>query len=152
VSWSIDVFLSVELRRSGLPAVGARPRSALGEGASGPLPRNLEPEIERQVARVLILADEPILKRPFVVALVEDALPHACEVDRPVCERVKRCPQRYSRYHACESDGGCPSSREVARYNLAIPAYPLYLWGIRDRSSATCYRNGRLVRSFDLCC
>jgi len=43
---------------------------ALAEGVSAYLPLNLEPEIERQIERVLILADEPILKRPFAVALV----------------------------------------------------------------------------------
>src|SRR5258708_7976548 len=32
--------------------------------ATAYLPLNLEPEMERQVERVLILADEPILKRP----------------------------------------------------------------------------------------
>ncbi len=34
-------------------------------GVSAYLPLNLEPEMERQIERVLILADEPILKRPF---------------------------------------------------------------------------------------
>ena len=64
------------------------------------LPLNLEPEMERQIERVLILADEPILKRPFAVALVEDALPQACMVDKPLCTKVKRYLQRYSRDYA----------------------------------------------------
>jgi hypothetical protein len=74
--------------------------AAIADGVSGYLPLNLEPEMERQVERVLILADEPILKRPFAVALVELALPKACEVDKALCERVKRYLQRYSRDYA----------------------------------------------------
>lgn len=73
---------------------------ARADGVSAYLPLNLEPEIERQIERVLILADEPILKRPFAVKLVEDALPQACEVDRFLCEKVRRYLQRYSRDYA----------------------------------------------------
>ena len=73
---------------------------AAAGGVSGYLPLNLEPEMERQIERVLILADEPILKRPFAVALVEDALPQACMVDKPLCTKVKRYLQRYSRDYA----------------------------------------------------
>src|SRR6202166_2693652 len=73
---------------------------AQAAGVSAYLPLNLEPEVERQVERVLILADEPILKRPFAVALVELALPKACEVDKALCERVKRYLQRYTRDYA----------------------------------------------------
>jgi hypothetical protein len=73
---------------------------ALADGVSAYLPLNLEPEIERQIERVLILADEPILKRPFAVALVEDALPQACEVDKLLCKKVRRYLERYSRDYA----------------------------------------------------
>jgi hypothetical protein len=76
------------------------PQSALGAGVSSYLPLNLEPEMERQIERVLILADEPILKRPFAVALVEDALPQACKIDKPLCTKVKRYLERYSRDYA----------------------------------------------------
>jgi Capsule assembly protein Wzi len=74
--------------------------AARADGVSGYLPLNLEPEMERQIERVLILADEPILKRPFAVKLVEDALPQACMVDKPLCTKVKRYLQRYSRDYA----------------------------------------------------
>ena len=73
---------------------------ASAEGVSAYIPLNLEPEMERQIERVLIIADEPILKRPFAVALVEDALPQACSVDAALCEKVKRYLQRYSRDYA----------------------------------------------------
>src|ERR1700737_709795 len=73
---------------------------AMADGVSAYLPLNLEPEMERQIERVMILADEPILKRPFSVAVVQYALPKACEVDKSLCEKVKRYLQRYSRDYA----------------------------------------------------
>jgi hypothetical protein len=69
-------------------------------GVSAYLPLTLEPEIERQIERVLILADEPILKRPFAVALVQLALPQACQIDKPLCTKVSRYLERYSRDYA----------------------------------------------------
>jgi hypothetical protein len=80
--------------------LGALMQPARAGGLSGYLPLNLEPEMERQIERVLILADEPILKRPFAVELVEDALPQACKVDKPLCMKVKKYLQRYSRDYA----------------------------------------------------
>src|SRR3984893_5147768 len=71
--------------------------TAPADGVSAYLPLNLEPEIERQIERVLILADEPVLKRPFAVALVELALPEACKRDRALCAKVKKYLERYSR-------------------------------------------------------
>jgi hypothetical protein len=65
-------------------------------GVTAYIPLNLEPEMERQIERVLILANEPILKRPIPVALVLLALPEACEKDKPLCLRVKRYLQRYA--------------------------------------------------------
>ncbi len=64
------------------------------------LPLNLEPEVERQIERVLILADEPVLKRPIPVELVKLALPQACKVDKPLCKKVERYLERYSRDYA----------------------------------------------------
>src|ERR1039457_2534342 len=69
---------------------------ALANGVSNYLPLNLEPEAERQIERVLILADEPVLKRPFAVALVQLALPKACERDKALCIKVKKYLERYS--------------------------------------------------------
>jgi hypothetical protein len=80
--------------------LGAALQPALAAGVSSYLPLNLEPEMERQIERVLILADEPILKRPFAVALVEDALPQACKIDKPLCTKVKKYLERYSRDYA----------------------------------------------------
>src|SRR5271169_2207314 len=77
-------------------ALAQAPAVVQAAGVSAYIPLNLEPEMERQIERVLILANEPILKRPFAVALVEMALPQACEVDKPLCERVRKYLERYS--------------------------------------------------------
>ena len=80
--------------------LGLASAAAHAEGVTAYLPLNLEPEIERQIERVLILADEPILKRPFSVQLVELALPQACAVDKVLCAKVRKYLQRYSRDYA----------------------------------------------------
>jgi hypothetical protein len=85
--------------RAGLVFVITGP-TALAGGVSAYLPLNLEPEMERQIERVLILADEPILKRPIPVELVRLALPQACRIDKPLCDKVGRYLERYSRDYA----------------------------------------------------
>lgn len=70
---------------------------AAARGVSPYLPLNLEPEIERQIERVLILADKPVMTRPIAAATVLDALPKACEVDAALCRRVEAYLQRYMR-------------------------------------------------------
>ena len=71
--------------------------AAYALGVSPYLPLNLDPEVETQVERVLILGDEPVMTRPIPAALVLDALPKACKVDRPLCESVRRYLDRYMR-------------------------------------------------------
>ena len=80
--------------------IAAAAMSARAGGVSAYLPLNLEPETERQIEPVLILADEPVLKRPFAVALVQLALPKACERDKALCIKVKKYLERYSRDYA----------------------------------------------------
>ncbi len=80
--------------------IGSAPHAARADGVSAYLPLHLEPEMERQIERVLILADEPILKRPFAVGLVELALPKACERDKVLCVKVKKYLERYSKDYA----------------------------------------------------
>jgi hypothetical protein len=69
---------------------------AYGRGVSPYLPLNLEPEIERQIERVLILADKPVMKRPIAAATVLDALPKACKIDAVLCRQVKRYLGRFT--------------------------------------------------------
>ena len=64
-------------------------------GVTPYLPLNLDPEVEYQVERVLILGDEPVMTRPIPAAMVLDALPKACKVDRPLCESVGHYLDRY---------------------------------------------------------
>jgi hypothetical protein len=64
--------------------------SAHARGVSPYLPVDLSPEIERKIERVLILAEQPALKRPIAAAAVLDALPRACERDAALCADVRR--------------------------------------------------------------
>ncbi len=59
-------------------------------GVSPYLPIDISPEIERKIERVLILGDQPALKRPIAAATVLDALPRACERDAALCADVRR--------------------------------------------------------------
>src|SRR5690242_3646174 len=70
--------------------------TAAGRGVSPYLPLNLEPEMEAQIERVLILAGKPVMRRPIAAATVLDAIPAACKVDQVLCERVARYLARYT--------------------------------------------------------
>jgi len=69
---------------------------SFGRGVTPYLPLNLEPEIESQIERVLILGDQPVLTRPIAAAMVIKALPKACKIDAALCERVERYLARYT--------------------------------------------------------
>src|SRR4030088_2242276 len=69
---------------------------AVGRGVSPYLPLKLDPEIEAQIERVLILADKPVMRRPIAAATVLDALPKACKMDQALCQRVGRYLARYT--------------------------------------------------------
>ncbi|MGH8208984.1 MAG: capsule assembly Wzi family protein [Steroidobacteraceae bacterium] len=69
---------------------------AFGAGVTPYLPLNLEPEIESQIERVLILGDQPVMTRPIAAATVLEALPKACKVDAALCQRVQRYLARYT--------------------------------------------------------
>jgi hypothetical protein len=64
-------------------------------GVSPYLPLNLSPELEREVERVLILGDRPVMTRPIPAAAVLDALPKACAIDPVLCRRVRRALKPY---------------------------------------------------------
>jgi len=69
--------------------------AASARGVSPYLPLNLEPEMEAQIERVLILAERPVMSRPIAAATVLDALPKASKIDPALCERVRRYLERY---------------------------------------------------------
>jgi hypothetical protein len=79
-----------------LGLLGLTAHDVRADGVTAYLPLNLEPEVERQIERVLILAEEPILKRPIAINLVQIALPAACLRDPVLCARVKKYLERYS--------------------------------------------------------
>src|SRR6202042_2884699 len=67
-------------------------------GVTPYLPLNLEPEIESQIERVLILGDQPVLTRPIAAATVIKALPKACKKDAELCHRVEQYLARYTHH------------------------------------------------------
>jgi Capsule assembly protein Wzi len=71
-------------------------------GVSPYLPLNLDPELEREVERVLILGDISVMTRPIPAARVIDALPKACAIDPILCRRVRRALKRYMQDSAVE--------------------------------------------------
>src|SRR6516164_5508181 len=71
-------------------------------GVSPYLPLNLAPELEREVERVLILGDKPVMTRPIPAAMVLDALPKACAIDPVLCGRVRRALKAYMQDSALE--------------------------------------------------
>lgn len=76
---------------------GVAASAAHARGASPYLPLNQSPEVERQIERVLLLADRPVTSRPIAAATVLDALPAACKVDEVLCASVRRYLNRYMR-------------------------------------------------------
>src|SRR4051812_13501255 len=73
----------------------AVPGSALARGVSPYLPLNLEPEMEAQIERVLILGDQPALTRPIPAAVVLEALPKARAIDPELAADVERYLRRF---------------------------------------------------------
>jgi Capsule assembly protein Wzi len=94
---------------------------ALARGVSPYLPLNLDPEVERQVERVLILADKPVMTRPIPAGLVLDALPKACKVDAVLCEHVRHFLKNYMK----ETGIGFASLEGSASSGKADPIMPL---------------------------
>src|SRR5438045_8130910 len=68
---------------------------AYARGVTPYLPLNLDPEVEREVERVLILGGQPVMTRPIPAAVVLDALPKASEDDAVLCSRVRRASKQY---------------------------------------------------------
>jgi hypothetical protein len=69
--------------------------TATARGVSPYLPLKIAPEVERQIERVLLLANVPVMTRPIAAATVLDALPKARERDPVLCAQVERYLQRY---------------------------------------------------------
>ena len=70
--------------------------AGFASGVTPYLPLNLAPEMQAQIERVLILGDQPVIKRPIPAALVLRALPKACKVDSELCARVQQYLERFT--------------------------------------------------------
>jgi hypothetical protein len=68
---------------------------AHARGVTPYLPLDMDPQMERQIERVLLLADQTVLVRPIPAAAVLDALPRACETDAMLCAQVRRYLHSY---------------------------------------------------------
>lgn len=64
-------------------------------GVSAYLPVDLPSYQARQLDLLFALADQPILRRPISVAMVEKAMSRGCPKDPGLCESVQRWLQRY---------------------------------------------------------
>jgi len=89
-------------------------------GVTPYLPLNLDPDVEYQVERVLILGDEPVMTRPIPAALVLEALPKACKADRPLCESVRRYLNRYMQTTGVEFTS-LSAAATSGRSNITLP-------------------------------
>jgi len=95
-------------------------------GVTPYLPLNLEPEIESQIERVLVLGDQPVLTRPIPAATVLEALPKACKVDEALCSRVRKYLARFMGNHGithasvegAASSGNGKGTVEPNRYGM----------------------------------
>lgn len=102
--------------------------AAFALGVSPYLPLNIEPEIEAQIERVLILGDQPVLTRPIPAANVVAALPKACRVDPPLCHRVERYLSRYT------ADSGITYATAAAASSTGSDPVVPNSYGMRDQS------------------
>ena len=101
---------------------------ARGLGVTPYLPLNIEPEVEQQIERVLILGDQPVLTRPIAAANVIAALPKACAIDPALCHRVERYLSRYT-----ADSGVAYATAGAAASRGSDPVVP-NSYGMRDAS------------------
>jgi hypothetical protein len=88
-------WLRAALRISGATALAALAVMAEARGVSAYLPADLSPFQARQLDMLLALADQPVLRRPIPVALVEEAMARACPANPGLCESVQHWLRRY---------------------------------------------------------
>jgi hypothetical protein len=115
----VSTRIAIAARICGVLLLAAVGHDSWARGPSPYLPLNLSPEIERQIERVLILADKPITSRPIATATVLDALPSACRIDRVLCTRVRRYLDSYT-----HKAGVTHASVAVAAHDGAIASLP----------------------------
>ncbi len=92
---------------------------ACARGVTPYLPLNLNPAIERQIERVLMLAGKPVLTRPIAAATVLEALPQVCRDEPALCQEVRSYLARYMRNWSVTD-----ASVEVAASRGALETVP----------------------------
>ena len=92
---------------------------ARAKGVTPYLPLNLDPEVEREVERVLVLGDKPVMTRPIPASLVLAALPKACKIDAVLCKSVTRYLKHYMRGAGVEF--GSVEADASSGSNLVMP-------------------------------
>jgi hypothetical protein len=126
------ILFRKSMKKAGMMAACAGFAYQTGVFASGVtpyLPLNLEPEIEAQIERVLILGDKPVMSRPIPASMVLAALPKACQIDERLCRQVQRYLARYT-----HDSGITHGSIEAAAHRGSDPAMP-NRYGMGDKSS-----------------
>jgi Capsule assembly protein Wzi len=110
--------------------------ATLARGVSPYLPLDLEPQMEREIERVLILAGKPVMTRPIAAATVLEALPKACKVDAVLCSQVRRYLDRFMHKYGVTTAGveGASSSGAGAS-SIAPDRYGMSQGGRRDASA-----------------
>jgi hypothetical protein len=106
------------------------PPAASATGVTPYLPLNMAPEIQAQIERVLILADQPVTSRPIPAALVLRALPKACRIDSELCERVRKYLDRFTNNYGV-THVGVEGTTTSGRSNTTVPNQ----YGMREQSS-----------------
>jgi len=86
LGWRLAQFLVGCVLASSLASAG---------GVSPYFPMKLAPEIERQVERLMVMADMPLLIKPFRASDVQRALEKACETPSAVCRQVSDYLDRF---------------------------------------------------------
>jgi len=71
--------------------------SAWAGGVSPYIPMKLDPGIERQIERLMVIADMPQLIKPFRATDVLEALERACDKPRKICQDVDNYLTRYKK-------------------------------------------------------
>jgi len=76
-------------------ALLVKPLPLVAAGISHYLPLQQSPEIERQVERLLVMADMPVMIRPIAISRVKLAVKKVCQQDSTLCQQVESYLSRY---------------------------------------------------------
>jgi hypothetical protein len=64
-------------------------RAATAAGVSPYMPLNLSPRIERQIDRAMVLAGQPVMRKPLAAARVLKSLSYVCQSSQALCDEIR---------------------------------------------------------------